>query len=116
MTNPTSPDGGYRFTPAEIQQQLIQCTDLLRKFETSYRQMAGVISFTSPPALDTEGSVIQAKAVADLGTRASQRVLNQASFLHNWYNILIRARARYVEQEHLTEAQWNALAQDGLPE
>ena len=85
MTNPTSPDGGYRFTPAEIQQQLIQCTDLLRKFETSYLQQA-------------------------------QEIDNKATFLRNWYRALIAARTRYLEQEHLTEAQWNALAWEGLTE
>lgn len=81
MTDPAAAaatSGGYRCTPAEIQQQLIQCTDLLRKFETSY----------SP----------------------------RSNFFHNWYHTLIHARARYVEQEHLTEAQWHALAQEGLPE
>lgn len=63
-------------TPAEIQQQLIQCTDLLGKSETSY------------PI--------------------------RADFLRNWHRTLISARARYLEEEHITEAQWNALTTDEL--
>lgn len=58
----------YRLTPAEIQQQLIQCTDLLGK----------------PVA--------------------------QTDFLRGWYRTLISARERYLEQEHLTEDEWNILA------
>jgi hypothetical protein len=82
VTDPAQPaasNGGYRFTPAEIQQQLIQCTDLL-------------------------------------AVRTGVRARNQANFLHNWYDTLISARARYLEQENITEAQWNILAQDGQPE
>lgn len=63
-----------RFTPAEIQQQLIQCADLLRKFENSYERRS------------------------------------REEFLNNWHDVLVSARARYLEQEHLTEAQWNDLA------
>lgn len=87
MTEPAqsaATSGGYRFTPAEIQQQLIQCTDLL--------------------------------ATGRLGGRATRRATNQADFFRGWYDTLINARARYLEQEHITEAQWNILAQDGLPE
>ena len=109
--------GGYRFTPAEIQQQLIQCTDLLAKFEKSYVQRAARITTAAiAPAPDTAGSVPQADAVRSLGVRATQRAYNQAAFLRGWYDTLITARARYLEQEHITEAQWNALAQDGLTE
>ena len=107
---------GYRFTPAEIQQQLIQCTDLLRKFETSYVQQAQAIALTQAPAPDTAGSVTQAQAVAAVGARATKRIDNQAAFLRNWYHTLISARNRYLEQEHLTEAQWNVLAREGLTE
>jgi hypothetical protein len=108
--------GSYRFTPAEIQQQLIQCTDLLRKFETSYLQQAQAIALTEPPAPDVAGSVTQAQAVAGVGARAGKRIDNQATFLRNWYHALIAARTRYLEQEHLTEAQWNVLAGEGLTE
>ncbi|HEX4225692.1 MAG TPA: hypothetical protein VHZ97_25230 [Pseudonocardiaceae bacterium] len=68
--------------PAEIQQQLIQCADLLRKFETPY-----------PRA----------------------RVIKE-SFLRDWYQNLISARTHYLQQQDITEAQWNILAQDGQPE
>ncbi|HEY2698289.1 MAG TPA: hypothetical protein VGJ45_22705 [Pseudonocardiaceae bacterium] len=118
MTEPAQPpatSGGYRFTPAEIQQQLIQCTDLLAKFENSYLQRAGRIT-TAATAPDVAGSVPQADAVRRLGGRATQRAHNQADFLRAWYDTLISARARYLEQEHLTEAQWNVLAQDRQPE
>lgn len=120
MTEPAQPaatSGGYRFTPAEIQQQLIQCTDLLAKFENSYIQSAGrITTAATAPAPDIAGNVPQADAVRRLGGRARQRAHNQADFLRDWYDTLISARARYLEQEHITEAQWNALAQDGLPE
>jgi hypothetical protein len=120
VTEPVQPaatSGGYRFTPAEIQQQLIQCTDLLAKFENSYVQRASRISTAATaPAPDTAGSVPQAEAVRRLGMRATQRAQNQAVFLRSWYDNLIDARARYLEQEHITEAQWNVLAQDGQPE
>jgi hypothetical protein len=66
-----------RFTPAEIQQQLTQCDDLLRKFENSYERRS------------------------------------REKFLQTWHDVLVSARARYLEQEHLTEAQWNALAREG---
>lgn len=58
----------YRLTPAEIQEQLTQCADLLDK------------------------------------------PLPQADFMRGWYRTLISARERYLEQEHLTEAEWNVLA------
>ncbi len=67
----------HRFTPAEIQQQLTQCTDLLRIFENSYER----------------------------GQRKK--------FLRTWHDALISARARYLEQEQLSEAQWNVLAREG---
>lgn len=66
-----------RFTPVEIQQQLIQCDDLLRKFENSYERRA------------------------------------REKFLLTWHDVLVSARAHYLEQEHITEAQWNDLAQEG---
>lgn len=120
MTEPAQPaatSGGYRFTPAEIQQQLIQCTDLLAKFENSYIQRAGrITTAATAPEPDVAGSVPQANAVRRLGGRPTQRAHNQADFLRDWYDTLISARTRYLEQEHITEAQWNALAQDGLPE
>ena len=120
MTDPVTAaatSGGYRFTPAEIQQQLIQCTDLLRKFETSYSPRAEHIArSTIAPAPDTTGSVPQADAVNRLGTRAGIRAQNQANFLNNWYTTLISARERYLAQEQITEAQWNVLAQEGLTE
>jgi hypothetical protein len=108
--------GGYRFTPAEIQQQLIQCTDLLEKFETSHPLAAQLVASARSPAPDIADSVTQAATVAAVGRRAGQRIGSQTAFLRNWYDILIVARARYLEQEHLTEAQWNALAHEGLPE
>jgi len=67
----------HRFTPAEIQQQLIQCTDLLRIFDSSYER--------------------------------GQRKM----FLRTWHDALVSARARYLEQEQLSEAQWNILAREG---
>jgi hypothetical protein len=69
--------------PVEIQQQLIQCTDLLRKFETPYPRRARVI---------------------------------KESFLRDWHQDLISARTHYLQQQNITEAQWNILAQEGLPE
>lgn len=69
--------------PAEIQQQLIQCTDLLRKFDTPHPLRARVI---------------------------------KESFLRDWYQNLISARTYYLQQQNITEAQWNILAQEGLTE
>ena len=71
-------DSAQRFTPAEIQQQLIQCTDLLHN------------------------------------ARTGNRIDTKAAFLRNWYDTLISARTHYLEREHLTEAQWNVLASEGL--
>lgn len=99
-----------RLTPAEIQQQLIQCTDLLDKFATSRLDTAHRIASVRPPAPDAQGSVAQANAVAAVGRRARRRLDDQADFLRGWYQTLISARERYLEQEHLTEAEWNILA------
>jgi hypothetical protein len=105
--------GGYSLTPAELQQQYEQCTALLRKFRTAYFYPAQTISNTSPPAADTAGSVAQANAVAALGVRASEKINSHINFLTDWLAKLEAAKERYLEQEHLTEAQWRDISSGG---
>jgi hypothetical protein len=107
--------GGYSLTPAEIHQQYEQCTRLLASLENKYLYEARLIANAKPPAPDVVASVPQATAVAALGQRAITRIKNQVAFLTAWQAKLEQAKERYLDQEHLTQAQWVHLVQEEHP-
>lgn len=102
--------GGYKFTPAQIEDQLQQCTDLIKGLQTEGLRNAGKIAACKAPAKDTVASVPQAQAVSQLGQRLVQRVQNQITFIENWMDQLKAVRQSYLDQEGHTEAMWKQMS------
>ncbi|HEX3779639.1 MAG TPA: hypothetical protein VHX38_08205 [Pseudonocardiaceae bacterium] len=81
----TTGSGRYSLTPAEIQQQYEQCTNVLATVRNTYSRGRTYVKITS-----------------------------QISFLIDWQEKLQRAKDAYLAQEQLTESQWRELS-SGMP-
>lgn len=100
---------GFQFTPEQIEDQLKQCSALVEDFRHDQRDIR-VIMAVKPPSPDEAGSVLHANAVRKFGQDLWKRNLSQIQFLTDWMNKLNQAKQAYMENEQLSEAQWNSLA------
>ncbi|MGH3623049.1 MAG: PE domain-containing protein [Sciscionella sp.] len=104
---------GFQFSPEQIATQLKHCQQLkedLRADQVCIMQIEEV----DPPAPDKAGSALQAKSFHKLGVDLMKRNHSQIEFLEQWARRLADAKRDYMQQEHVTEHQWNRLAR-GLP-
>jgi hypothetical protein len=107
---PANVAGGYKFSPAQIEDQLRQCADLMHGLQQEDLVHARKIAFAQPPAPDTVASVPQAQAVSALGHRLIQRIQNQIKFVSDWQSQLQQVRQNYLDQEGRTVADWKGLS------
>jgi hypothetical protein len=105
-----SAGGRYEFNPAQVEDQLRQCDDLVNGLREEDMWHAHAIANTTPPAPDTVASGPQAAAVAALGERLAQRINNQIAFVENWQDQLRATRQSYLDQEGNTVASWMELS------
>lgn len=104
---------GFQFSPEQIATQQKRCQQLKEDLRADqFRIMQ--IGEVDPPAPDKAGSVLQAESFRKLGVDLMKRNHSQIEFLEQWARRLADAKRDYMQQEHVTEPQWDRLAR-GLP-
>jgi hypothetical protein len=100
---------GYQFSPEEIQHAINQLHVKLDRLD-GYRHQLDTIRFADfAPALDKPGSVMHATALKKGFANVQAAILNERDKVKAWLNLLTRTKQAYLEQDQLTEQQWQRL-------
>jgi len=102
--------GGYELTPAQVDNTIANTQDVLNSYANaeSDLRVLGTIQAIAP---SDDTSNFQAHQIS---LRVSQLLKwndGQKELLSNWLQLLQKAKANYMNQEHLTAAQWKRLAE-----
>jgi len=103
---------GYEFTPAQIEKNISDASNLVLDFQRDQDDIQVIINVT-PPAPDP-ASVAHATALSNWGKQLMARNQSQINFLQAWIGTLQNAKTAYLNQEHLTAADWARLASESL--
>lgn len=100
---------GYIFTPEQVDNLLARAQDQRSKLQGYLQTIDPLKMIDLASAQDQAGSVLQANAVRTSFENLDKRITSQIAFLTDWINKLNGAKQNYMQQEHLTEAQWKHL-------
>jgi hypothetical protein len=103
---------GFEFTPEQINTQLAHCAQQLDDLRSDLDQARRAQEAVHPPAPDA-ASVAQANGVRNMLAQTVVAIQADIAYLSQWQATLTEAQARYMQNEQLTTAQWNRLA-DGV--
>ncbi|HYS40943.1 MAG TPA: hypothetical protein VEO01_35470 [Pseudonocardiaceae bacterium] len=102
---------GFEFTPEQIETQLTQCQELSFQYRDALKNAERAETAVHEPAPDQAGSVLQANQTKQSLSNLQDVIRSQINFLTHWQNTLTQVKANYLQNEHLTEGQWQGLAQ-----
>ncbi|TCO62931.1 hypothetical protein [Actinocrispum wychmicini] len=105
---------GFQFTPKEVEHQLTHCHEQIADLTADLRSAQRAKDIVREPAPD-DASVALANAVRDMFSSTIDVVNADIAYVTDWQSKLVMAKNQYMANEHLTEQQWQRLAQ-GLPE
>lgn len=105
---------GFQFTPDEVERQLTHCQEQIADLTADLQSAQHAKQAVHEPAPD-DASVAQANAVRDMMQNTIDVIEADIAYVTDWQNKLVAAKNQYLANEHVSEQQWQRLAQ-GLPE
>jgi hypothetical protein len=99
---------GYEFSPGQIEKNIADAQNLKLAYQQAQSKIQTIIGVI-PPAQDPM-SVWHAQELSQRGKQLMNRNRSQISFLNSWIQSLQNAKTAYMNQEHVTEAEWKRMA------